>query len=410
MKNEMAELRTHFFTYLTAAAEAHADISARHDKNRIAIYNFDYSSIYPTIWGEKGLNPKYDGTSRLLFTELRSSAAPFGSVITSPSFWELLDSVRHHIERAECTRQRAAIDEEFSKVRREIKEFEENVLSASDAHKLTQLEARRRLDSIRNAAGGQLARQLAVAESLIGEQGPLKGFADLFPGISLMEMIPGREVQDLFQDMWRVRSATDDRPHDDKSFRYWVDTLNICICRALSRRLQHDVQVNFVTKASHKSELCDDVGRSPHVPFFWLKAAQFPECGNPRGLKRFFKWMKNDARVIHDELDQRNDFPTHDGDRLLWEHIKAFMQTYLTRLMGEAPVHAEQAEEFERLRSAFKNPRTLQEAIDSTLESAHKSIQEILSKSRNILGDELINYPALTRNDVLLRTRKMFER
>ena len=407
-----AELTSHFFAYLTAAREVYSDISNRFDKNKVAIYNYDYSSFYAAIWGERGLAPKYDAASKSLLSQLAEAnhRSPFGSVITSVSFWELLDSVRHHIEHAECVRHRTNIDDEFSKVRREIKEFEENVLSASDVHKITQIEAHRRLESLRNALGGQLTQQLRAAETLIGERGPLKGFGDMFPGVSLINIIPARAIQDVFQEMWRWRSPTDTRDYDDKTFRYWVDALNICACRSLTSHLNNNVSVNFVTKASHKSELCNDVGRSPYVPLFWFKGQQLPECGDARGLKRFFKWMKNDAKEIHDELHMRTDFPTYNGDRLLWEHMKAFMQTYLARLFSDTKPHDAIFEGFDQLRVAFKNPKSLQGTIDATLDEAHKTVQEILSRSRTILGDELINHPALEKNPTLLRTRRMFER
>ena len=401
---EIVEFMKFYTLMLESSAETAMDIRQVIAGQRV-LYNCDYSAIYGNIWNPER-SDRVNWSHRLcgIMLEQRLSL-PFTPVFTSVSLLELLDSFRRRFETMETARAKGA--EVEANIKRRIEEvlrLRRDVANTATTQTAIQVE----LAEIRSVLGGRLAEQVSKAESLIGIDGPIRGFGDVVEigRIDLRDLVKNDDVTKLYDEMWPYRTSRDGREFEEKRFRYTVDAINILVSRSLSSALP-STDVDYLTRATYKSKFCPEDGRSLPVPYFWLVSRTFGDISSNEEKAEFFDWMKTECYKILRLLERK---PNIRNQPTLGRLMESFQNVYLTKLLDVDEPTARSTDEYlDRLHDLIKVPKFAERRIEENLEAAEKRVASLMSSTQQILADELVNFDGLEALGYAQATMKRFQ-
>lgn len=386
MDETVIQFLKRFQTLRVTAREVKKDI--RSSRTQTLGYNLDYSSFYSFIWGNRGQFESYDEIGRELSKGMiaKSGALPFIPIITSLTFWEIIDTVKKRIDRVNeypFSDRKDFIFNRLSEIEEDLKSKGSVYLGRSEGS--SQIFAAE-ISKLRAIAGSGIEKNIEKFEQLIGTGGPVKGVLDIFPTANDIPPMRASDVNNLFEKMWRERTSKDRRDSGEKRARYLVDAMNI----AFSKRITEldDIDIDYVTKASRKASFCPDVGRSPLVPYYWMQACTLPDLRSESEVLEFFDWMQSDCSRIIKALERRQQIDLE--DMFLPLRMESFERDFYDRLHHAKFAASQELHDQVSTFRNFLNSKDAEESVRNDQKKAKETLVALYEKSSAIVNDDLM--------------------
>lgn len=388
--DSIRELRKFYESVRIAATETILDI--HHSLENQVIINLDLSALYAYLLGAKDAKTqKFDFAAIQLCQQLIESQAdlPFVAVMTSPTFWEMMAAyVRtikaHHGEVIKIADFEDHLDSKIRHI--------ESIMKDQAAQGLINNDIDAEVNYLSRITGDLVSGSVQRLRRLVGGQGPIRGLGEVFQKVSDVTRIDDAAFDDLLNKMFSIRGPRDvGRDLDNKNFRYRVDCANILLSRSVSASIKLSARMDYVTKASYKQQFCDDVGRIPLSPLFWLRVRKIPDLRDDKDHKSFLSKIQKDAGQLFREIGSRDVLPKE--GTALWADISAF-QARVDLLMYDNSSEETASDRLLRIKRAVGYE-------SKTLSVKKYDMKGVLESASSIIGDELDLSAKIVDNEVL---------
>lgn len=339
------------------------------------LYNIDFSYLFDFVWNEPPVGiPAWVPGGRRLFAQLlehKDEIHEFSLVFTGPSYYELLDSIKHKIDEVD-----GFIFGSGSTYTRLSKELEKSEQMDDVAAVFVRSGVSRTiLNYIRNlSTEHEIRSSLERIERVFNDARLLQGVGDHIDGSVFSEhkKVFRESYRKVLEEMMKSRpEGRRKRSKKDKLFHYGVDSSNI-VATIHTNSLAKNIQMLFVTQGSLRRHYCIEEGRSPFVPLFRVTSRHLQrekQIGDPcdyfRGLLDIVNGILRDVDKVTDlvELPQSTA-----------RSIIDFFRVHMRRLGSPEEIgsggHAYSVEELRRI---FKD----RDEVEASLEDARCQLESI---------------------------------
>lgn len=320
------------------------DINKEHEK--ITIYNIDFALMYPYLWDSPVENIRapyisnkyaYDFVGKSIFRLLEetNTSYDFSFALSTPSFYELIESIYHQVERID----RSVVRKDFfENIERRVDSWSANdwsdlALRGEDAASVLQ-DVSHALRIARQNISGNVQK---IAD-LIRERHAIHGVSDFVDRQPTSQQIADfqQAYAALLARMNAVRRHHDTRDSFHRDFHYKVDCANIALSGLLNKWLT-EYRVQFVCRSGIRKAYMQDKGRSPLVPFFRLQLHKlYEEQKNPkRESEAHIDSMRSALIELESILDGVHTI--HEATLIEQQKIINFYHTYVSPAFGVEP-------------------------------------------------------------------------
>lgn len=385
------------------------EFSSKHD----LYYILDFDCVFPYVWRDSP-PPRhtlpYKPYGRKVIDTLiagKGIDAGFIVVFTVFSFYELLDSFCHHIEDAERF---VTFSESFRKYYHEKHTNLENPnFGSSQEIGITTGLADSELKQLLSVLGrDEIRAPVERAISILGLSGIMRGLGDVALEKGTFEKIHLEDFREISNRMYQIRSVDDRRPYDDKVFHYGIDAANIILTYAINVG-SHGMAMNFVTQPRLKNLFCPEHGRSPYVPYYWMRSLLL-ERDTTLQMPSYRDFLTLTSRRV-EELDEAlaNCKGFGELDEINRRNLRDFLVTYAALLSNpEVEEPPDRGVKEEELMEILDSRKLFSERFEEKAATLAEGTREIIKLNPEMTDDTLIDSLGFAPDPMVKRIRDRF--
>jgi len=351
------------------------------------LYNIDFSYLFDFLWNEPPVGiPAWVPGGRRLFAQLLDDSDEihdFSLVFTGPSYFELLDSIKHKIHEVDGFI--FGSDSTHARLSRELDKS--RVMDDVDAVFVRSGVSRTILNYIKNVGTGhEIDSSLARIRRVFGDARLLQGVGDhIDSAVFSQHKARFREsYREVLDEMMRRRpEGLRRRSKKDKLFHFGVDSSNI-VATIQTNSLAQDVRMLFVTQGSLRRHYCIEEGRSPYVPLFRITARRLQREGQIGEPCDYFKDLLQIVVAILRDLEKTRELT--ELPQSTAKSIIDFVQLHMRRLGSpEEMVSGGHAYSVEELRRIFKDTGEVEASFEDSRDQLESIGKFLVTRQRHLV-------------------------
>lgn len=355
-------------------------------RRKKVVYNIDFSYLFEYIWDKApvGIPPFIPGGRKLFttFIENNDKLTDFKLVFTGPSYYELLDSIKHKID--EVKNYIFSYDSFYNRLKQEL-ENNDN-LEDIDSVFINSGVSSNILDYLPNIENElQINRSFNKIQNLFKDNKTLNAIGDFIDPEIFKDKkdIFVSNFRKLLGDMMRHPRKSETRDVANMEFHYAVDTSNI-ITTMTGNVFEDRHQILFVTQDYLRRTYLQKEGRSPYVPYFRVTAKLLEEKKIINNSEDYFHDLDNKLYSIKRDLSKVDNKDSISANTL--DEIVNFFESHYGNLCNLKKSKNESAKHsIESLKRVLKNKNKITSRLDGAKEQLESTAKRLIDSYRVIV-------------------------
>jgi len=411
------EVYREFYSWKQVFNDLVADIKT--SRQMKVIYNIDFSYLFDYIWDKPAVDvPAFVPGGRQLFMkflEHDDKFTDFKLVFTGPSFYELLDSIKHKIN--EVRGYMYSSNTFYGRLTNALEKA--NHFDDIDSIFVTSRISSTILNylpTLKNET--QINNSFNKIREVFNDKNALKGIGDFIDSKMFFDNWDTfkKSYKILLDTMMKNPRRGETRKEKHMKFHYGVDSSNI-VTTIKSNILENNCKILFVTQDYLRKTYCANEGRSPYVPYFMVTAKVLEEQNIIGSPEDYFMDLTEKATSILRDLDKFSNLDLL--PRKTEEAILSFFRDDMRDLGGaEQNQLKDETHSIESIKSVFKDKDRFEssfyqsnrqlESIGNFLVSRYKMIVE-KDPIVGIMEDDTENAVMKDIREAFLNEKKSFK-
>jgi hypothetical protein len=366
----LQEIQNEFELWQTIFNSIISDIDT--SRKQKILYNFDFSFLFDYVWDKPavGVPAWVPGGKNIIEHFINSPIATrnLNLIFTGPSFYELLDSIKHKLDTAKSLE--FSLDSIYNRINDEIDKNKD--LSDIDTV------------FVNSGISKTIKDYLPLLKENYTFKQSLNRLKTVFLDGEIFTGIADHIDRSVFEKHWNtfkenyiyllnrmLKNRPDKRPMKDRTFHFGVDSANIT-STIKTNIYESNIKMYFVTQDGLRRRYCSKEGRSPYVPLFIMSSEVLSKNNKIGNQRDYFLSLKDTIYAIKKDLDRVTSLEQIPGKTK--QRIVSFYSEDM-RDLGNSEVESKelQSTSVEQLRAIFKD----KDKIEASFKESRKDLEDI---------------------------------